>query len=256
MTLVQQDDTIYVPLNALKRFVQELLPLLKANIILITGQWQTVVVPEWNQTFALLVGNPHVRHVFCMHKPMYAPIRHSKITSWPLGLNFRQVFDFSNEFTRRSSKSIYIFYSKLGPTAEFRSNLPSGKFLGPKRYYQKLHQSRFILAPSGRRPDSFRMYEAIGLGAKPITNLDPSMFEHFQDELDSVVWGVERWNPEDLHCHALASGPGKIANQRMVFDEYWMEYVERRIGRPLTWWDNKKNKAAFLDDIVSSMTKK
>jgi hypothetical protein len=98
------------------------------------------------------------------------------------------------------------------------------------------------------------MYEAIGLAAKPITNLDPSLFEHFQDELDSFVFGVERWDPNDLICYAMASG-SSVANQRMVFDEYWMEYVERRVNVPLRWWDNKRMKPAYLEDVALKMSK-
>jgi len=250
-----EKDTIYVPLNALQKFVKESLPQLKVDIVVITGQWQTVSVPNWNTTFELLIDNPHILHVFVMHKPMYAPVPSHKITSWPLGLNFRQVLDFHKEFTRRSSpKSEFIFFSKLGPTAEWRSELPSGPRLTPAKYYKTLHSSRFILAPSGRRPDSYRMYEAIGLGAKPMTNLDPDTFEHFQEELESIVLGVERWNPNDLACYAQTSSPSKVANQRMVFDEYWMEYVERRVGSPLTWWDNKRNRVASLQDIASTIS--
>jgi hypothetical protein len=254
ITAIQHNDTIYVPLNALKRFVSQSLPLLRKDIVLITGQWQSVEVPDWNQTFARLIGNPRVQHIFVMHKPLYAPISSPQITSWPLGLNFRQIPEFSNEFVKRATKRETIFYSKLGPTAEFRRDIPSGPRLPPERYYQRLHAARFILAPSGRRPDSFRMYEAIGLAAKPITNLDPSLFEHFQDELDSFVFGVERWDPNDLICYAMASG-SSVANQRMVFDEYWMEYVERRVNVPLRWWDNKRMKPAYLEDVALKMSK-
>jgi hypothetical protein len=39
-------------------------------------------------------------------------------------------------------------------------------------------------------------------------------------------------------------------NKNMVFEEYWMEYVERVIGMPLRWWDYKQQAHAYLADFA------
>jgi hypothetical protein len=57
----------------------------------------------------------------------------------------------------------------------------------------------------------------------------------------------------DIQCYIEASSTVPV-NPRFVFEEYWMEYVERRVGIPLTWWDNKQQKVARLKDIASSVT--
>lgn len=253
MSNIEKHDTIYVPFAALAQFVLETLPKLKVQVILISGQWQTVPSPSWNVTWTKLIESPYILHMFVMHKPIYAPYPSAKISSWPLGLNYRFVHHFQNEFSIPAAKTELVFYSKLGDTAEFRKDLPSdGPKLKPPAYYSRLHQAHHILAPSGRRPDSFRMYEALGLGAKPITNLEPDSFEHFYGEQDSFIFGVDRWTKEDITCYVEAAGQAK-PNQRFVFDEYWMEHVDRVVGVPLRWWDNKGNRVALLTDIASTL---
>ena len=97
------------------------------------------------------------------------------------------------------------------------------------------------------------MYEAVSLGAKPITNLELHQFEHFQEDLNSFFFGVEQWTKANIVCYIEATSNTK-PNPHFVFEEYWMEYVRRRVGIPFQWWDNKKQKVASLKDIALTIT--
>lgn len=54
------------------------------------------------------------------------------------------------------------------------------------------------------------------------------------------------WNLTTL---AETLPPNPQVNQRLIFEEYWMEYVERIVGRPLRWYDPLRDVHSSLGDI-------
>lgn len=77
-------------------------------------------------------------------------------------------------------KSGHVFFSKLGVDHRpHRQGLRSGVSLPVEDYYEALRTHRFVLSPDGDRPDCYRNYEAIGLGAVPITALSAERYAFF-----------------------------------------------------------------------------
>lgn len=117
--------------------------------------------------------------------------------------------------------------------------------MNASEYLLRLHESEYVLSPDGDRPECHRHYEAIALGTMPITSLDPTLYRHFAG---NIVYNENEWNLTKLEAK-LPRKP--VVNQRLVFQEYWMEYIEREMGRPLRWWDPSRNVRCSLVDIVN-----
>jgi len=45
-----------------------------------------------------------------------------------------------------------------------------------------------------------------------------------------------------------------VVNRNMVFEEYWMEYVERVVEHPLRWWDRAQKQKSLLTGFDSTTT--
>lgn len=110
-------------------------------------------------------------------------------------------------------------------------------------YFRRIHQSTYVLSPDGDRPECHCHYEAIALGTVPITSLNPRLYRHLKD---NVVFEEHQWNLTELQERL----PHKAeVNQRLIFEEYWMEYVERIVGRPMHWWDPSRDVRCLLEEI-------
>lgn len=73
-------------------------------------------------------------------------------------------------------KTTTVKHLKVSLTHPSRSILPPMPSLRPQAYYDEIISSQFLLSPRGDRPDTYRHWEAIGLGAIPISNINRSCF--------------------------------------------------------------------------------
>lgn len=151
------------------------------------------------------------------------------------------------EMKRNRTKDELVFVSFITRTNNWRSRrlVPSSKEKLPEPdYWKRMHESHYVLSPDGDRPECHRHYEAIGLGTTPITSLDPQMYRHL---LGNVVFDDHEWNLPELEATLPRSPP---VNRRLVFEEYWMEYIEREVGHPMRWWDSSRDLRCSLDEIT------
>jgi hypothetical protein len=109
-----------------------------------------------------------------------------------------------------------------------------------------MHESNYIISPDGDRPECYRHYEAIGLGTMPITQLHPHLYRHLSG---NVVFNETKRNMTELET-TLPRDP-KV-NQRLLYEEYWMEYVDRVVGRPMRWWDSSRETRSSHSEITSA----
>jgi hypothetical protein len=158
-------------------------------------------------------------------------------------------------------------YLSLHTNREGRKNVPSGPKLNLTEYYDEIANHRFLLSPNGDRPECYRIYEALGLGTIPITELPFQLYFHLKDGpilYNTTDWylheqeALERLRVGLSHWAAATTNPRSnkdtsnvlVGNRIMVLEEYWMEYVERRVkGRQLRWFDHLQDKKVSLEDF-------
>ena len=313
---IRQNDTIFVSHWVLKEFVEDFLPLIKVDIVIISTAFH-MSYPQWVGPHygRSITEHPHVLKWFTTDIANYTGGMqdHPKVSSFPIGLkpdrpgskkdyrsplqsyrtaflryhnNVRNASNTSTKITqerRRRRKQIKIFAGPLGDTTPKRKGVPATKEkMNYTHYLEELAGSQYVLSPDGDHPDCHRHYEAIGLGTVPITQLDPNYYSHLEE--GNIVYSNNDWNltslqetlptvvvdddddeekamrqtiPLSAAADTVASKiptKGKKPNQNMIFEEYWMEYVEQKSGRPLRWWDALQNKAVTLDNFVTATT--
>jgi hypothetical protein len=143
---------------------------------------------------------------------------------------------------------LFVSYMSKNTNKEVRRHIPRSKIkVNPPEYFQSLHNGTYVLSPDGDRPECHRHYEAIGMGTMPITGLDPYLHRHL---LGNVIFKEQRWVLKELE-NKLPKTPR--VNRRLIFEEFWMEYAERVIGRPMRWWDPSRNVRCSLAEITETV---
>mmetsp|Transcript_60027 Transcript_60027/g.147546 ORF Transcript_60027/g.147546 Transcript_60027/m.147546 type:complete len:514 (-) Transcript_60027:131-1672(-) len=300
---VRRNDTIFVSHWTLKEFVEDFLPLINVDVVIISTAFH-MSYPQWVGPHygRAITEHPHVLKWFTTDVANYTGGMqdHPKVSSFPLGLkpdrpgtnvDYRNPLQFyRTEFLRyhhnvtststtitqqrrRRRKRIKIFAGPLGDTTPKRKDIPRTKEkMNYTEYLETLAASQYVLSPDGDHPDCHRHYEAIGLGTIPITQLDPKYYSHLDE--GNIVYNNNEWNMTSLEealptveeeqfqptnpLSATTTTTGntpardKSPNHNMIFEEYWMEYVEHQVGRPLRWWDTLQNKSATLDEFVTT----
>ena len=153
-----------------------------------------------------------------------------------------------NDNGSESDKTNPIFVSFIRNTSRDRDGVPSGRKLGYEKYLDEISRSHYVTSPNGDRPDCHRHYEALGLGAIPITQMDPSVYTHLKDQ-EGIIYNNTNWNLKDLE--KTLPFPAPEVNRNVIFEEYWMEYVEQAVGRRLWWWDVVGKKRSKIADLAS-----
>lgn len=283
-SILQANDSLFVSFNRLEEFVADFLPSIRVDVVLITTPWHLVTYPSegWMKPLgANITSHPHILGWFVKWVGWVTEglETHSKVHSFPLGLKpkmgkadfrnpiptYRRAFLESFNGGQPKNKSQLLYLSPLRPTNNVRSvifnqyeNLNGRKsnLVGYSEYLSEISASHYVLSPDGDNPDCHRHYEAIGLGAIPITQLDPQSYDHLQEaDINGVLYeNTHILNVSALQQH-LKTLPLFVLNRNMIFEEYYMEYIEQKIGRPLRWWDVVKAEQCTLNNfaVISSL---
>jgi hypothetical protein len=266
-----------VSFSTLEQFVADFLPSIRVDVVLITAPWHYVACDEgWLKPLgAIITSHPHILGWFVKWvgwNTCYEGLEtHPNVHSFPLGLkpkmgkaearnpipSYRKAFVESFNRGQPTNKSQLLYLSPLGPTNSVRKmildqdayrNTSGKRQVGYSEYLKKISASYYVLSPDGDNPDCHRSYEAIGLGAIPITQLDHRSYDHFQEaDINGVLYdSTYMLNIPALHRH-LKTLPLFDLNRNMVFEEYYMEWIEQKIGRPLRWWDIVTGRPCMLD---------
>jgi hypothetical protein len=268
---LQPFDTIYVTFQKLPNFVETILPLLKTDVVILSGQIYKMP-PLEDSVIQSLLEHPQVVHWFVQNLNVHVDLDKvhdpTKISPFPYGLKetthkhhskdeealqtYRDIFFKSliQQKSKRSKKNPSIYIGPLHPWPErVAKKIPGAshwkQYLTPSEYYTQLSQHEFVLSPNGDRPECYRHYEALGLGVVPITELDHRYYSHLQD--GPVVFDVADWNITHLQ-ETLQLVP-RPALRNVILEEYWMEYVEQQVGHPLQWWDSSVNCSTTLSEM-------
>jgi hypothetical protein len=261
---IQPYDTIYVVYKAMQSFTQDILPNITAPVVLLTGQFHQ----SRNNLLPIAVTqqvleNPYIIHWFGQNINIYNKLsdKPEKLHPFPMGLQSyayqpgrpSPLAAYRKAFLRHlanTTKTHDILLAYLNPyTNKARSGVPSLPEPEPLEHYlEKLAHSRFIFSPNGDRPECYRHYEALGLGAIPVTELDPVYYDHLKS--GPVAYNTTDWNLTGNVLSAMNLTEFPTVNRFMVLEEYWIEHVETIVGRSLLWWDHIANRRAKLANFL------
>mmetsp|Transcript_37317 Transcript_37317/g.41240 ORF Transcript_37317/g.41240 Transcript_37317/m.41240 type:complete len:405 (-) Transcript_37317:37-1251(-) len=252
------NDTIFVSHAKLEEFTENFLPYINKKFVLITTPFH-LFYPSIDLLAQNITNHKYLLHWFSSNMGNYTGGHqyHSRVSPFPLGLKpkmgradfqnpipyYRKAFLKTMNYTE-ANKTISVFAGYISQrTNKVRLDIPSGPKLGYEEYLEELARSSYVISPGGDHPDCHRHYEALGLGAIPITNLDPYLYSHLKE--GPVIYNNINWNITELI--SILPKPVPKVNRNIIFEEYWMEYIERVVDRSLRWWDvvgAKKSKLA------------
>jgi hypothetical protein len=238
---LQAYDTLFVPMNQMLHFVDFFLPNITTPIVVVSGQWHDLSPEKYmpELCFFKMVDSPHIVRWFLQNKPTWAwpEPKHPKISSFPFGVKPKRRAYLNQLQLYRADplvKTDKIFVSYLSNSTSSRARIQSGvKRLDYTEYIRAIRAANYTLSPNGDRPDCYRHYEAIGMGSMPITELNDDEYEHFGH---NVIYATKDW---DLATLQRTLPERMNVNRKLVFEEYWMEYMERTVGHPLRVWDRR-----------------
>jgi hypothetical protein len=244
--LVQKYDSIYVPFVQLEHFVNETLPHIQNEFVLLSGQNSLPPNPVPRRVYDVIIQHSLILKWFLQNLPINAHNPYDpKLAPFPYGLHPMQPAALLAEMKKKVTKNnfMYLSWFKKSNNMNVRRDIPNGEKVATDEYLRRMHQSSYVLSPDGDRPECHRHYEAIALGTVPITSLDPHFYRHLKA---NVVFDEHQWNLTELEAR-LPRRPE--VNQRLIFGEYWMEYVEREVGHPMRWWDPSRDVRCLLKEI-------
>jgi hypothetical protein len=274
---MKNNDTLFVSYAKIEEFTRNFLPHINTTFVLITTRFHTNYPTGIDLLAPNITSHSHLLYWFAPNIQNYTGGYefHPKVAPFPLGLKsnmggrldsrnplpyFRQAFletwnngnhNNETEFQDKKTNNIFVGYIATTTNPLGRSNIPSGPKLNYVDHLREILQSKYVLSPDGNHPDCHRHYESIGLGAIPITQLDPYFYSHLRE--GPIIYNNTIWNLTELNSSLAMMQPRRLSvNRNMVFEEYWIEYVERIVGRPLRWWDVNQNTKATLDQFSLS----
>lgn len=224
--------------NFLDQFFNEVLPKLNKEYVLISHNSMT---PDWSK-YQHHLDDPRMLAWYGKN----LVYDHPKATTLPLGItNIRDPHErggnpeFWNKMRAEQVEKDILCYVNVGighkKQARYESRLNTVNYFKSQtfttcvgerswtKYAQEMQRSKFVIAPPGEALDTFRLWEALYLGAIPVvthTPLDP-MYKLFP------VWLVEEW--EEV---TEAACEQKWAELSPMFDnlpQLWAPYWFKKI---------------------------
>ena len=223
-------DSICVDVTAFESFVSEILPLLEVKFLLFTHRWCLPPLSKSTLTDAVR-AHRNVAHWFAQN-PLY--VENERYSAFPYGIEPAMLETFGEAFLafHQGGKQKLQTLEQLHLSASHpsrhrliaRSEAASKHArLKGRAFYEKIANTRFLISPHGDRPDCYRHWEAIGLGAIPVANINSSLYGPlfgndmiYMDEADQML--------------QLLDNPGQLQSR----------YIEPRSQRVLTAFWNRK----------------
>jgi hypothetical protein len=223
---IPDGSVIYVNVQETELFATDYLPHISSNFVLISGEIWSPLQPR-GEVVDTVLSHPGLLSWFCQNREVdNLPLR-----PFPFGVALRGIATVSEAINRHRNTpkdaDIYVshaaVHSHLEPQeATIRRGLQP--FMAPpqrhKDYLAEVARHRFVISPAGDRPDTFRHWESVALGAIPVSSLPESFKELFGDSVILV---------DDLVAHVAGpfSSPRPEADRTLATVDYWRQIVDK-----------------------------
>jgi hypothetical protein len=253
--------SIYVCSDLLNFFVSKILPNIKNNFVLVSGDsdLNTPLESLTKDNYDLLINCTLLIHWFAQNTRIQYD---SKIIQLPIGLDYHTIENNSNHewkmekenhltyyqeeillnirktmkpFNERINK-IYINFSKnndrFGQRKSALDEIPKDlmanytDFIKRTKNWQNITEYSFVLSPFGVGMDCHRTWETLCLGAIPI--LKAPYFKKMFEDLPVLI--VNEWSEitEDLLKNTILNFTSKTFNYNKLTLEYWIKQINSK----------------------------
>ena len=217
---VRDLDIIVVDPTMFVNFVTEYLHKLHCRVILFTCRWHIPQV-ERSEYTDLLLNHSRIAHWYSQN-PIYDG--HPKYTAFPYGVaRFMQLATAMTKNAIPKKVHLGYLYFKIEHHYERALLPPAPALLNLADFYTEIMASKFIISPHGDRPDCYRHYEAIALGAIPISNVPQSFRQIFGD--DMIISNVN-----DMSAYVLGTKTINVSYHKPSCEilslAYWRSKIE------------------------------
>lgn len=248
LSVIKTGDVIYVQVDCLKYFLDEVLQWLEitqTKIILITGQYH---LPSLKKGIIseILLRHPNILLWIC-EDPIYDERVYPKFIGMPTGFNHTSILDYM-DFVKRFTETFVVAQKPGKPNkivnthTQVHNHLPinhirrthaifgveSGARIPYEEYLNRILQAQFVMSPIGDRDDCYRHYESIGLGAIPISNIGDTYLPIFEGSIIKA-------SPDEMSKiytnQTLPPGVEyKLPNSDILTVAYWIEKINNRLN--------------------------
>lgn len=228
---VKPCEAICVDVLAFGRFVATILPILPANFVLMTHRSSLPQLHRSEATDAVR-ADKKVYHWFAQN-PVYP--KDDRYSPFPYGIRPNMLEAFGKAFLAYHRQRPPVFKNRtveqmyLSKTHPSRTKLimrharlapsPRGHMLAAQ-YYATVGQAKFVISPRGDRPDTYRHWESIALGALPIANINPEFYRSLFDE-DMIYVNDTETMLDFLDRPELLEGHYHVPKSQKVSSLYW-----------------------------------
>ena len=184
--LIKPCEAVCVNAKGFDEFATAVLPLIRTQIILFTSRFHIPQVEQSPLTDAVK-AHPNISHWFAQN-PVY-PVD-DRYTAFPYGIRADLLEHYAPAFLAYHTAArghAVEFKNKTIEHLPFTMTHPSRKpfltdhvrnvpVMTPPQFYERIARAHFLISPRGDRQDTYRHWEAIGLGAIPIANVNKTLY--------------------------------------------------------------------------------
>lgn len=182
---------IFCEVNKIEVFASDHLPLISAPFVLLTGQKMLPALSD-GESARKILQNPNLIRWFSQNQIF----EHLDIRPFPYGVPFDKSPIIANQLKKSMGsansqrKGTFVPFARVHPhlseeQARIRQEAASEQCpeLPYKEYIREISQSLWVVSPPGDRPDTYRHWESIALGAVPISVRGQGMERLFGDSM-------------------------------------------------------------------------
>ncbi len=219
---LEDGAVVFVQSDQVEDFVSAILPGIKVSFHLITGKWHLPSL-EITEAVEVLARSPKVLNWFS-HNQVSLDL---PAMAFPFGLEPTTAPVVQRLMATKSPHKdidVLVPHVRIHPhfsqeIREIRSSL--APFMDDEMpivdYLERIRRSKFVVSPPGDRPDTYRHWEALALGATPVSNLSGPLRSLFGD---SMIY-VEDFRDVSRQSFSLSAGP----DTSLVLLETWRRRV-------------------------------
>lgn len=230
---INKGDIVQVQVDLFESFVNNILPKINTNIVLITSQQHVPQIFRSKITDDCLKNDKII--LWISTNPIYN--NNNKYMGFPIGINQKNINRYMN-YQKKNNKLIldtntkknYLYNSHIGrhpglPKNHIRYNPIFNsvcKRIYHTEYLDNILKSKFTISTDGDRLDCYRHYECIGLNSIPISNVNlKDIFGNNMIHLDindiiKIINGEKNINYYKI-------------NRDILTIEYWKNKIKQRL---------------------------